>query len=394
MEQLWNKRIKVYHKMLLKYLRYVFNDHFILALLFLAGAISLSYADFLKKLTLSTAPWWSRLVVIIICFVVLHIGKLATLVKPADQVFLLAKEVQMKTYLKKAFLRSVMLNGIFQILVILILVPFLIITLPWTKFDLILFGVLQVSLKVLELFWQNQAYYKVNKTPQLLQFSLEFIVLALSLWGNVLLGIIALCGIAFWQKMNTHFTLLEWSNMIEAENKRMYKLYAFFNLFTDVPFIQTRAKRRKYLDWLLGNKKDVYSYLYWRNFVRNSQYSGLYLRLTCLGGVILAFSQDFRLTLLVAALFIYLIGFQLMPMFFVYDEIVFIHLYPLSKKQKVMAFRCFLQLILYVTTGIYTIISLVTLKNIILSFSVMLVLGCLSWFLANKYLILRIKKVA
>lgn len=35
----------------LKYLRYVFNDHFVLVLMFLIGFLAYQYADFLKKIT-------------------------------------------------------------------------------------------------------------------------------------------------------------------------------------------------------------------------------------------------------------------------------------------------------------------------------------------------------
>jgi Predicted ABC-type exoprotein transport system, permease component len=46
MNEIWKKRRASYQKMLLKYLRYVFNDHFVIALLFLFGAFGLSYSNF------------------------------------------------------------------------------------------------------------------------------------------------------------------------------------------------------------------------------------------------------------------------------------------------------------------------------------------------------------
>lgn len=393
MEQLWHKRVQAYHKNVLKYLRYVFNDHFILALLFLAGALSLSYADFLKKLALLPTPWWSQVVVLLVCVISLQFGKLATLVKPADSVFLLAKEVQMQAYLQKALVRSALLNAIFQVVIVLILAPFLAITLNLKTFELCLFGVVQLGLKILDLAWQKQSYYQ-KLYPTALNWLIQVVILGTALWFNLIVAGVLLIGVLAWFGLTKQQTLLNWKKMIECENKRMYKLYAFFNLFTDVPFIQTKAKRRKYLDWLLRNQKDVYSYLYWRNFVRNSQYSGLYLRLTCLGAVIIFFSRDLRLTLLIAALFIYLIGFQMIPMFFVYDEIVFTHLYPVDASQKLGAFKRFLQLQLYLTSLIYTLFSLLTLQKLSASLIIGLVLLGLSWFLANKYLVLRIKKVA
>lgn len=184
--------------------------------------------------------------------------------------------------------------------------------------------------------------------------------------------------------------------MIERENKRLYQVYRFFNLFTDVPYVQSKAKRRKYLDKLLPKafKVEPYSYLFWRDFFRNGQYSGLYGRLTILGTVILFFVNDVRFGLFIAILFVYLIGFQIMPMYFSYDEIVFTYLYPLTLESKQQAFKILVFKLLSITTLIFSLSSLVAIKNISM-FTLMIVILILeSYFLAFKYLNLRLKKVA
>ena len=43
MNNLWNQRLNKYQKKLLKYLRFVFNDHFIIALFFILGAACYGY---------------------------------------------------------------------------------------------------------------------------------------------------------------------------------------------------------------------------------------------------------------------------------------------------------------------------------------------------------------
>ena len=45
MLELWKKRQAKHQKQMFKYLRYVLNDHFVLALLFLLGGLGLSYSD-------------------------------------------------------------------------------------------------------------------------------------------------------------------------------------------------------------------------------------------------------------------------------------------------------------------------------------------------------------
>ena len=55
MNSLFEERRKVYYRQNLKYLRYVFNDHFVLFLMILLGALAVQYAQFLQAHSLNTA---------------------------------------------------------------------------------------------------------------------------------------------------------------------------------------------------------------------------------------------------------------------------------------------------------------------------------------------------
>lgn len=50
MNELWNSRTKQYQKMIMRYLKYVLNDHLVLALLFFGGGIGLAYSNWLKEI--------------------------------------------------------------------------------------------------------------------------------------------------------------------------------------------------------------------------------------------------------------------------------------------------------------------------------------------------------
>ena len=50
MEELFQRRLQLHQKQMMRYLRYVFNDHFVLACTFLLGGIGLYYSDLVKKL--------------------------------------------------------------------------------------------------------------------------------------------------------------------------------------------------------------------------------------------------------------------------------------------------------------------------------------------------------
>ena len=75
------------------------------------------------------------------------------------------------------------------------------------------------------------------------------------------------------------------------------------------------------------------------SFLRGSEYSGLLFRLILVGGVLLFFLQEFWIALVVALLFVYLIGFQLIPMYTQFDYMVMTQLYPISIEKKQAAIR-------------------------------------------------------
>lgn len=91
-------RLGKHQKKMMKYLKYVFNDHFILVCMFGVGAFGYYYSNFVK--TLDMEFFYGSLIVCFIWLVSLKIGKVATLLQEADKVFLLPKERNMISYLK------------------------------------------------------------------------------------------------------------------------------------------------------------------------------------------------------------------------------------------------------------------------------------------------------
>ena len=87
MNQLFSSRLANHHRQLQKYLRYILNDSFVVILTFLFGGATLYYSQILKQLPTPFFP--GRFVALAICILLLLVGKLATLLKPADRLFLL-----------------------------------------------------------------------------------------------------------------------------------------------------------------------------------------------------------------------------------------------------------------------------------------------------------------
>ncbi|MEH7255262.1 ABC transporter permease, partial [Neobacillus niacini] len=156
---------------------------------------------------------------------------------------------------------------------------------------------------------------------------------------------------------------LKWDLLITQEEKRMASFYRLANLFTDVPKLKDTVKRRKWLDLFINqisfSQENTYHYLFARTFLRSSDYLGLFIRLTVIGAVVLYFISFGVGQLVLSLLFIYLTGFQLLPLSNHHQNKLWIDLYPVSLKHKTNAFQSILLTILYIQSSIFTIIILV-----------------------------------
>lgn len=85
MGDLFEQRRRRHFVLLMKYWRLVFNDHFIIALFFLFGALAYTYAQMLAYV--SPGQWWAKLFLTLWLGLIVHVGRLATLVEPATRSF-------------------------------------------------------------------------------------------------------------------------------------------------------------------------------------------------------------------------------------------------------------------------------------------------------------------
>ena len=99
MVALWRTRLRQHVQEQQKYLRLVFNDHFVLVLLILFGGALYAYSLLVKTLQPS---WWLALCLAVIFTAFIALGQLATLAQAPDQVFLLPKAEAFSDYLLKA----------------------------------------------------------------------------------------------------------------------------------------------------------------------------------------------------------------------------------------------------------------------------------------------------
>lgn len=398
MQALWQKRVQKHIQEQVKYLRLVFNDHFVIAIIFLLGALGYTYANAVKGL--DPRAWWLKPVLSLVLLAAVSFGRLATLLKEADSVFLLPKESGLVTYLKSARLYSSWLPLIAMAFVTLLVAPLLLITKTVPAWHIAVALITLVIIKDRRFSIQLRQWYQADETQATkgLSLILDLAIIASQLyqWLN-LVGVLVALGLAYYQRQQLvrvqKTQLFDWLVAVGAEDSRMGRIYRLYNLFTDVPGLSSQVKRRRYLDGLLklitAKPANTYLYLYARGFLRGTEFSGLYIRLVVLGGIILCFSHIWWLSLALGLLLIYLAGFQLLPFYNQYDQIIFTHLYPVPTTKRIQAFSQLMRTLLLLQALLFSVILLVTLgMTIQVGLSVLalfvLVIGFVQFYLPKR----------
>ncbi|GBG95987.1 ABC transporter permease [Lactococcus termiticola] len=308
MNKLFSQRRKAYYAHNIKYLRYVFNDHFTIFLMILIAALAVQYVSFLQHGSLNLAG--KIIAGVLVSLIALIPGRIASFLEPADKVFLLVKERLVQKHLYRRLLASLVIPGLVALALVLLATPLLKLSPVWA----VLWFVLLLVLKALLYFLRLQQFQRAG--------------------------------------------VIDWEGLIKYEENRKTATLRFFALFTSVKGLKGHARRRRYLDFLLPKKTmRTYEYLYSRAFLRTGDYLGLTLRLLLLAVLVMAFlpAGSDILRIILVALLNYLLIFQLISIREAFDYQPLIELYPLKKKVKNVAVRA---LILKVFTAV-TIIELI-----------------------------------
>lgn len=403
MNGFFSRRVRLHQKQMQRYLKYVFNDHFIMILLILVGGAGLYYSNVVQQLNPEFI--WAKPITIVILLCVLFIGKFATLLQEADKVFLLPKEKDMRGYLMGALKYSCILPFVLLILTAIALMPLLQAVEKVQLIDLIELIVTLLLLKIVHLLIEFSAFFQLSaKTIQKYQvvwLLTSLVSLIFSLYINGIFGVVlsAILFLFFYVKTLANFKnhLLDWEGMIDKEKRRLHQMYRIINLFTDVPEISSSVKRRIYLDSLLKRisftHKDTYLYLYARSFLRGTEYSGLYIRLLVIGALIVVFVAQFWVSLIAALIFIYLIGFQLIPLYSQYDYMTMTQLYPISQSEKRYSLESLLKLLLKVVGVIFSICGIIALRNFVEIITFILSIGIEIFLFLKMYVPKRLSKM-
>jgi ABC-2 type transport system permease protein len=363
-EELWKQRFRFFLKEVRRYIKYIFNDHLKFILIFAIGIGAYYYQQWLETLS-SSFP--AALVLALLFGTLLTAGSVQTLLKQADLVFLLPLEEKMKPYFQRAFLFSYTLQLYVLAIAGAAAAPLYMQQLKKSAPLLLMFLLLAALIKAWNMFIAWEMSFLIDEKKHLydkiLRFGVNFLfcyfLLAdfAAIWTGSLVFIMVIYLILLQQSVKTKS--LKWEHLIEEEGKKMMLFYRVANMFTDVPALKARVKRRKWLDPIasLFSKRSTYTYLYIRTFLRSGDYLGVYTRLIVIGAVLSYAVPFFYARLAISVIFLYLIGFQLVSLWKHHQSKLWVELYPVSIKKRMQSFQSLLFSLLFMVSMIFTIIT-------------------------------------
>lgn len=369
LEAILARRRKEHFKKLSKYLKYVLNDHFVLILVFLLGALAYQYSEFIKGLTGDF--YLGKIIVAFLLPATVFMGKLATSATAADPIFLAINEKEWQASIAASKKRSLLIPASTLFLLTAAAMPILFVGKPLSlSVFLTLFSIGMVlkwcdlKLQEVNLRFGNQKQVRSFKKGLYLFGILVYLV---AFFINPFLGLllVALGLIGSQYKIKEmQQALIDWELTVKTEENRNAKINRLLNLFIDAPSAKDHAKRRKYLDGLvrrLSGDNQAFQYLFARLFMRGNDYFPLFLRLTGIGFFVLVLTKLPVISIFLSLLILYLTGFQILPLYSQLSENAMVNLYPQDQSQKLASFSRVMRSLLLVEGFIFSLASFISL---------------------------------
>lgn len=365
---LWKERFGRTSKELSRYLRYIFNGHLVIVFVFLIGTAAYYYQEWLKTIQ-DTFPA-AAIMAVCLAFLLTY-SPIFTFMSEADRIFLLPLETKLGGYFTKSILISYSLQVYLLVIGLAVLMPMYAAVNQGNFKSFFSFLVAILIVKGLNIWirWHVQYYREttVHAIDSVIRFTVNLVFLYL-LFSNAAIYFssvtaVILLGLYLYYKQQAKEKGLKWEYLIDQDERRMTSFYRLANLFTDVPKLKNRVKRRKWLDSLLVRipfrQDQSFTFLFTRTFLRSGDYWGLFVRLTLIGAGAIYFLTFGIGQIILVVLFVYLTGFQLLPLWKHHQHHSILELYPLTEKGKELSFLHFLRKVLMLQTVILSVVVLV-----------------------------------
>lgn len=354
-KQLWKERTGQTAKEYGQYLKYIFNGHLVIVLVFLLGTAAFYYQAWLKTIP-NDFP--VALIMSIILTFFLTNSPTYTFLKDADRIFLIAVETKMKKYFLKSMVVSFVIQGYLLLILLAALMPLYaqVHDGDFSRFWYLLIVLLISKGANLLIRWHIQYYVNVryHYIDMVVRFFVNLAILYLLFADSSPLFILALLLLMaflliYFQKATSNKGV-KWEYLIEQDEKRLASFYRFANMFTEVPKLRNRIKRRRLLDLLFSRipyaKEKVFTHLYWRTYIRAGDYFGLTIRLTLISGIFIFFLSFGPGQVFISVLFVFLTGLQMLPLWNAYDNKLWVTIYPVAASFKEKSFKQIIAIIL------------------------------------------------
>lgn len=367
-KDLWAERSKKTGKEISRYLRYIFNGHLMIVMIFLIGSLTFYYQGWVKSLN---EQFPAAFIMSILLSIILTYSPIYTFLLEADRVFLLPLESKLTNYFWKSGIVSFVLQAYIVLMILAALMPMYVQVYGKTYKVFFYFLLSSLLLKIWNLALRWKLQYYVERQIHLMDSFVRFCLNAVFLYllfmsaNKILLGFLLLVMLTlylFFHKI-TKKKGLKWEEIILLEQSRLTGFYRIANLFTDVPKLKDVVKRRKWLDWLttnfVYNNKNTQLYLLTRTFLRSGDYFGLVVRLTVIGSLLIYFWDFVYGQFVFLLLFMYLTGFQLLPLKKHHQNILWLDLYPINEEQRKKAFQKIISIVLSIQAVLFAFVFLI-----------------------------------
>ena len=368
-EQLWGTRFKTYQKKVMKYAKYMMNDHFMIVVFFLFGFLLFQYSTWLKSIRI--LEWPLILLISLLLAIFPLFGEIATYVEEADLHFLSVIGEDFKPYFKRAIRYSwifpLVMNFIATIFVLPIfmqaygngMIPFIAIFVTLLSLKGFHF-MIQKSIfegKLPKNSFYNVALYLVNSIC--LFGILSFIPKVFSLSMAQVLAVLAIGLYRFASAKTVNF---DWNEMIQKEQVRQQRIFRVIALFVDVPFLKKhQAKRNQSLDIFVGkltpNRIHPYRYLLVRTALRSSNYVTVFLQMIVVTVLLSFVSSVWYWIMAIQSMMMLVICFQFASLY-KHPKAHSIYIHSLYEPKEMM--DDFIGVVLQLVIGASVMISLLT----------------------------------
>lgn len=370
----YQKRRQEGQDLFLKNAKYIFNDHAVIVLFFLFGALAFQYSNWLSGLTQGLVGIWVHLIWALMMTAGVFITGLASHILAADLVFLLPMESKFTDWFRAALNHSLLLPSAIIILMVAGSYPLLMAMVGYSVIELIVLVVILICFKSAHLNIILESWrYTSDRVIRIHKILLYLVVFATVLLASYVTPYLCL-GLALVYLIAIHFTGIRpfsdgkkgwhWDKIVAVEQARQQQIKRGLALFVNMPQASVSIKRRSYLDGFIKkiNRGDnPYAYLYSRAFWRASDYFPLWSRMTLIGILYLIFvTNNHWLNVLVILLIQYFSHFQILPMAKKMNQHILLQIYPINQSSQLTGFKQMMmqpictQIVLFVFTSLFT----------------------------------------